>query len=67
MLFLRLKKMGEVPIINLFQGMRLSDTALLQSAFAPGAVLQTISKNKEGAVSISTQNIKDFIAKPWLG
>ena len=35
-------------INNLFDGMRKSDTALLRSAFAEGAMLQSVNKNKQG-------------------
>jgi hypothetical protein len=57
----------KIPINNLFEGMRLSDTALLKAAFAPSAILQTITKSKEGKVDVRTEVIKDFItfiAKP---
>lgn len=49
------------PILALFEGMRQSDTALLQSAFAPGAILQTISKTKDGLTSVRTEELKKFI------
>lgn len=48
----------KVPIQALFDGMRKADTAL----FAPNAILQTITKNKEGQVGVRTENINDFIA-----
>lgn len=57
----------KAPIKALFDGMRKSDTALLHSAFAPGAILQTITKNKEGKIGVRTDNYNDFIesiAKP---
>ena len=49
------------PINALFEGMRKSDTTLLRSAFAPGAILQTIVKNKEGAVQVRTEEVGGFI------
>ncbi len=53
---------AKATILNMFNGMRNADTALLRSAFAPAALLQTIIKNKEGVVSVRTQNLSDFIA-----
>lgn len=55
------------PILALFNGMRQSDTALMRSAFAPNAILQTIGKNKEGVVKVKSEVISEFIsfiAKP---
>jgi len=49
------------PISALFDGMRKSDTTLMRSAFAPGASLQSIGKNKEGKVGVRTENIDKFI------
>ena len=57
----------KVPINAMFDAMRKSDTALLRSAFAPTAVLQTIAKNKEGNVIVRTDKLDEFIgflAKP---
>ncbi len=48
-------------INDLFDGMRKSDTALLRSAFSPTAVLQTISKNKEGKVIVRTDKVDSFV------
>lgn len=52
----------KTPIQALFDGMRKADTALMRSAFAPNALLQTIAKNKEGQVNVRTENIDEFIA-----
>jgi hypothetical protein len=52
----------KVPIQALFDGMRKSDTALIRSAFAPDAVLQTITKSKEGQVSVKAEVLNEFIA-----
>lgn len=49
------------PITALFDGMRKSDTALLRSAFAPDAILQTIVKNKEGKVIVRTEEVSGFV------
>ncbi len=48
-------------VVNtLFDGMKNADAALLKSAFADNAVLQTISRNKEGKVVVATENIDEF-------
>ncbi len=55
------------PILAMFDGMRKSDTTLMRSAFAPGIVLQTIAKNKEGKLEVRSENIDmfvEFIGKP---
>jgi hypothetical protein len=45
----------------MFDGMRKSDTTLMRSAFAPGIVLQTIAKNKEGKIEVRLENIEKFV------
>jgi hypothetical protein len=50
-------------IIRLFEGMKTSDGEKLKSAFAPGALLQTISKNKEGSVVVRTEQVDSFIVQ----
>jgi hypothetical protein len=45
---------------NLFTGMRNADAALLKSAFADSAILQTITRNKEGKMQVVTESINDF-------
>ena len=49
------------PVVALFDGMRQSDSVLLRSAFATGAILQTVSKNKEGKVVVRTDDVNKFI------
>lgn len=51
----------KTPIQALFDGMRKADTALMRSAFAPNAQLQTIAKNKEGQMIVRSENIEEFI------
>jgi hypothetical protein len=46
----------------LFTGMRMADTSLLRSVFAPGAILQTVTKNKEQQTVVRSENINEFIA-----
>lgn len=48
----------EKPIRNLFLGMKNADPELMKSAFAEGAILQTITK--EGTVK--NENIQEFAA-----
>lgn len=55
------------PIISLFDGMRKGDSALMRSAFAPNAVLQTIARTKEGATTVRTDELDrfmSFVAQP---
>ena len=48
-------------ITNMFDGMRKSDTALLRSAFAPQAIMQTISKSRDGKTLVRTEPVDSFI------
>ena len=45
---------------NLFTGMKTSDSTLTRSAFATGALMQTIAV-KEGKVNVRTESVNDFI------
>ncbi len=45
---------------KLFDGMKTSDVVLLKSAFADSAVLQTISRNKEGKIIVQNEAIEEF-------
>ena len=49
------------PIMLLFDGMRKSDSLMLKAAFAPDAILQTVTKNKEGKVKVHQEKIQEFI------
>ena len=51
----------KATINRLFEGMKKSDTVMLRSAFANGAILQTILKNKEGKVLIRTEKVDSFV------
>lgn len=54
-------------INNLFEGMKKSDTALMQSAFSKNAVLQTIIKTGDGNTIVRSEPVDSFlvaIAKP---
>ena len=49
------------PITNLFEGMRKSDSSLIRAAFAPGAIMQTVIKNKDSGTEVRTESVSDFI------
>ncbi len=49
-------------IIQLFDGMRKSDSTLVRGAFNQGAILQTIAKTKEGNSIVKSSNLNLFIA-----
>lgn len=44
----------------LFEAMKTSDPALLQTAFADSAILQTIARNKEGQTVIRNEAVREF-------
>ena len=46
----------------LFDGMKTSDAAKIQSAFADSAILQTIGRLKEGSEVIRNESVKEFAA-----
>ena len=43
-------------------GMQKADSNLIRSAFLQGAIMQTVSKNKEGKPIVRSENLNDFIA-----
>lgn len=48
-------------VINkMFDAMRASDPVMLQSSFGDSALLQVITKNKEGKLIIRNESVKDF-------
>lgn len=51
----------KATVNQLFDGMRRSDTALLRSAFAPEAVLQTISRNRNGNTIVRSDSVAAFV------
>ncbi|MDQ0067263.1 nuclear transport factor 2 family protein [Chryseobacterium lathyri] len=48
----------EKPIRNLFSGMKNADPELMKSAFAEGAILQSIAKDG----TVKNENVQEFIA-----
>ncbi|MVT08007.1 hypothetical protein [Chitinophaga tropicalis] len=53
----------KAAVDNLFTAMRNADSAALIKCFAPGAILQTIVKDKQGIVSIRTDAVTSFASK----
>lgn len=47
-------------IINLFTAMRNGDASLARSVFSDSALLQTLSRDKEGKTIVRTENAADF-------
>jgi hypothetical protein len=45
---------------QLFEGMKNSDASMIRSSFADSAILQTITKNKEGKLIIQNDNVDEF-------
>ena len=50
----------KATVNKLFTAMKNSDADLLRSCFGDSAVLQTISKNKQGALVVLNESINDF-------
>ena len=50
----------KMVVNRLFEGMKNSDAVLLRSAFADSAILQTISKNKDGKTVIENDTVDAF-------
>ncbi len=46
---------------NLFTGMKNADAVLLKSTFADSAILQAITRNKEGKTIIQTEEVAGFV------
>ncbi len=51
----------KAAVNKLFDGMKNADAALLKSAFADGAILQTISNDKDGKTVVTTDPIDEFV------
>ncbi|PWV55660.1 nuclear transport factor 2 family protein [Chitinophaga sp. S165] len=50
----------KAAVNSLFTAMKQADSTALMQSFAPGAVLQTIVKDKQGLVSVRTEAISKF-------
>ena len=53
---------AQLPIKQLFLGMRDSDSVLVKQAFAVGARLETVVKDKDGAISVKNTPLSKFFA-----
>jgi hypothetical protein len=54
------KQEVEKVVRNMFEGMRNADSSAVLSAFAPGAIMQTISTNKEGGTVVRQDQVEKF-------
>lgn len=52
----------KIAVNKLFEGMKSSDAAMIRSAFADSAVLQTITRNKEGKTVVINEQVAAFAA-----
>ncbi|HEX6193288.1 MAG TPA: nuclear transport factor 2 family protein [Chitinophagaceae bacterium] len=50
----------KAAVNKLFIGMKTSNAAMIKSSFGDSAVLQTISRNKEGSIIIRNETIEAF-------
>ena len=50
----------KAAVNKLFEGMKNGDAALIKSAFADSAILQTISNNKAGVTKVTTDPVNEF-------
>ena len=51
----------KATINHFFEGMKSGDTALIRSTLTEGVIFQTIARSKEGALSVKTENVDDFL------
>lgn len=60
----------KAPIMQFFNGMRGSDSAMIRGSLAPSAILQSVGANKDGKAVVETEDLNDFITvvtKPHKG
>jgi hypothetical protein len=50
----------KAAINMLFEGMRNADASMVNSSFSDNAILQTITRNKEGKTVVRNELVKDF-------
>ncbi|MEX0608943.1 MAG: nuclear transport factor 2 family protein [Balneolaceae bacterium] len=48
-------------IVQLFDGMRTSDSSMVSTAFTPDAIMQTIGKNEEGMTIVHNGSLEGFL------
>jgi hypothetical protein len=52
----------KAAVQKLFTGIKNSDAAIIQSAFADSTILQTITRNKEGKIVVVNETVQVFAA-----
>ncbi|MFN8251277.1 MAG: nuclear transport factor 2 family protein [Ferruginibacter sp.] len=52
----------KATVNKLFEGMKASDAQMIQEVFGDSAVLQTITRNKEGKTVVLNEEVKAFAA-----
>lgn len=50
----------KATVNRFFEGMKAGDTTLIKSTLTEGGIFQTISRTKEGATVVRTENVGDF-------
>ena len=50
----------KMAINTMFSGMKNGDAGLFKSVFSDSAIMQTISRNKEGKIIVINESLKDF-------
>ena len=50
----------KIAVNKLFEGMRNADPVMVNRAFSDSAILQTISRNKEGKLIVRNEQVKEF-------
>jgi hypothetical protein len=51
----------KATINRFFEGMKTVDTSVIRSTLTEGVIFQTISRTKEGATVVKTENVNDFL------
>ncbi|AEI49240.1 nuclear transport factor 2 family protein [Runella slithyformis] len=51
----------KVPIQQLFDGMKKSDSTLVRQSLMPGARLESVTKNKAGEVAVRSDSFEGFL------
>ncbi len=51
----------KATVNRFFEGMKSADTSLVKSSLTEGVIFQTISRSKEGAVIVKTEDVAEFI------
>jgi hypothetical protein len=60
----------KITVNKMFSGMKKADAVLLKSSFSDSAILQTITRNKEGNTMVKNEDVAafiDFVSKQTPG